>query len=357
MDRLLLLASVFASSFGQRTPTISYVSPNISTTRSSTIDMDCSVLYSTVYPVLWMKQVEGVTPIPLSESSSLIIRDNRFSLRYDTASATYTLQLKDVQTSDEGRYECQIIVGVNNKVTKSLYLRVEEPPVINDNSTRSVVVDEFNSATLSCSARGKPTPRIEWRRENNAVLPTGGIIYRGNTMSIHSVKKEDRGTYYCVADNGVGKPTKRNVALEVEFAPTIVDGTRDKVVTQAYNYEVGLTCLVEAYPPASITWIQNGIQRSVNNEYFNVYKGIGVDGLVSSNLKIKSLTEELTGEYVCKAANKLGQTQTTFKVELGYEPNCDVGSCEYNNAAVQLLNTAWLSAVLLLLTSRTMALL
>jgi hypothetical protein len=36
--------------------------------------------------------------------------------RYDTASATYTLQLKDVQRSDEGRYECQIIVGINNKV-------------------------------------------------------------------------------------------------------------------------------------------------------------------------------------------------------------------------------------------------
>ena len=40
----------------------------------------------------------------------------RFALRYDTASATYTLQLKDVQRSDEGRYECQIIVGINNKV-------------------------------------------------------------------------------------------------------------------------------------------------------------------------------------------------------------------------------------------------
>ena len=57
-------------------------------------------------------------------------------MRYDTASATYTLQLKDVQRSDEGRYECQIIVALNNKVTKSLYLKVLEPPVINDNSTR-----------------------------------------------------------------------------------------------------------------------------------------------------------------------------------------------------------------------------
>ncbi len=43
------------------------------------------------------------------------------------------------------------------------------------------------------------------------------LFFRGNTMKIHSVKKEDRGTYFCVADNGVGKPAKRNVALEVHF--------------------------------------------------------------------------------------------------------------------------------------------
>ena len=98
---------------GQRTPTISYVTPNISTTRSSTIDMECSVLWATEYPVLWMKIDKDGKPIPLASGSSLIIRDHRFAMRYDTASATYTLQLKDIQRSDEGRYECQIIVQVS----------------------------------------------------------------------------------------------------------------------------------------------------------------------------------------------------------------------------------------------------
>lgn len=40
-------------------------------------------------------------------------------------------------------------------------------------------------------------------------------------MKIDKVKKEDRGTYYCVAENSVGKGARRNVALEVEFAPVI----------------------------------------------------------------------------------------------------------------------------------------
>lgn len=62
---------------------------------------------------------------------------------------------------------------------------------------------------MECYAGGYPLPRISWRRENNAILPTGGSIYRGNILKIKSIRKEDRGTYYCVAENGVGRGTKR----------------------------------------------------------------------------------------------------------------------------------------------------
>lgn len=44
---------------------------------------------------------------------------------------------------------------------------------------------------------------------------------RGNILRITSVHKEDRGTYYCVAENGVGKGARRNINLEVEFAPVV----------------------------------------------------------------------------------------------------------------------------------------
>jgi len=347
---LLLLVQIWVT-YAQRTPTISYVSPNKSTTRSSTIDMDCSVLYGTEYPVLWMKIGVGADnkPIPLSSGSSLIIRDNRFALRYDTASATYTLQLKDVQRSDEGRYESQIIVGINNKVTEDLYLRVLEPPVINDNSTRSVIVNQYDSATLECTAKGSPEPRIEWRRENNAVLPTGGIIYKGTKLKIHSVKKDDRGTYFCVADNGVGQAAKRHVALDVEFAPSFVDQKERQVVKQAWSYEVGLGCAVEAFPPATVTWIHNGIQKSRTDEEYEIYKGPGSDGHITSNLRIKALRDENLGTYICRAGNKLGQADLEFVVETQWDCNSEFGSCDYNTASLSSLPPLLLLLILLIL--------
>ena len=80
---------------GQRTPTISYITtPDITTRIGGTVEMDCSVLYATEYPILWVKlpkncekerdndirsQVsDRCTPIPLSYESALVVRDNRF---------------------------------------------------------------------------------------------------------------------------------------------------------------------------------------------------------------------------------------------------------------------------------------
>ena len=135
---------------GQRTPTISYVTPNISTTRSSTIDMECSVLWATEYPVLWMKIDKDGKPIPLASGSSLIIRDHRFAMRYDTASATYTLQLKDIQRSDEGRYECQIIVQV--RLGYTLY-NISQSYLISSDQQQSDPVFVLTSAGAACDQR------------------------------------------------------------------------------------------------------------------------------------------------------------------------------------------------------------
>ena len=47
-------------------------------------------------------------------------------------------------------------------------------------------------------------------------------------LQIASIRKEDRGTYYCIAENGVGRGARRNINVEVEFSP-IVKATRPRV--------------------------------------------------------------------------------------------------------------------------------
>jgi neuronal growth regulator 1 len=129
---------------------------------------------STEFSVTWTKTGKDRADVVfLSTGSSLVIKDSRFALRYDGASSTYTLQVKDIQETDAGIYQCQIVLSVNNKISAEVELQVRRPPIITDNSTQSIVASEEQSVQMECFANGYPTPTITWRRENNAILPTG----------------------------------------------------------------------------------------------------------------------------------------------------------------------------------------
>lgn len=158
----------------QRTPSISYITQEQIKDIGGTVELDCSVQYAQEYTVLWVKNSrERGDNVFLSTGSSLVIRDSRFALRYDPSSSTYTLQIKDIQETDAGTYQCQVILSVNNKIAADVLLSVRRPPVISDNSTQSLVVSEGKPVQMECYAGGYPHPTITWRRENNAILPTG----------------------------------------------------------------------------------------------------------------------------------------------------------------------------------------
>lgn len=172
---LLLLLPIVC--FGQRTPSISHITQEQIKDIGGTVELECSVQYATEYTVLWVKTTRDRGDfVFLSTGSSLVIKDSRFALRYDPSSSTYTLQIKDIQETDAGTYQCQVILSVNNKIAADVDLSVRRPPVISDNSTQSLVVSEGKSVQMECYAGGYPHPTITWRRENNAILPTGEIL-------------------------------------------------------------------------------------------------------------------------------------------------------------------------------------
>lgn len=158
----------------QRTPSISHITQEQIKDIGGTVQLDCSVQYASEFSVTWTKtNAQRTDTVFLSTGSSLVLKDTRFSLRYDLASSTYTMQIKDIQETDAGIYSCQVVLSVTNKISADVVLSVRRPPVISDNSTQSLVASEGNSVQMECYAGGYPHPTITWRRENNAILPTG----------------------------------------------------------------------------------------------------------------------------------------------------------------------------------------
>ncbi|EAT38865.1 AAEL009295-PA [Aedes aegypti] len=296
----------------QRTPSISYITQEQIKDIGGTVELECSVQYAKEYSVHWIKTGRDRSDVVfLSTGSALVLKDSRFSLRYDPSSSSYILQVKDIQETDAGIYQCQVVLSVTNKITADVELQVRRPPIISDNSTQSLVVSEGQSVQMECYASGYPPPQITWRRENNAILPTGGAIYTGNVMKINSVQKEDRGTYYCVADNGVSKGDRRNINLEVEFSP-VISVPRPRL-GQALQYDMDLECHVEAYPSPAIVWVKDDVQLS-NNQHYGISLFATADEFTDTTLRVITIEKRQYGEYYCRAINKLGQAEA--KVEL-----------------------------------------
>lgn len=159
----------------QRSPSITYISDDQVVDVGGSVELSCSVQYGTDFSVIWMKN--GVKNqndhIFLSTGTSLVVKESRFALLYDGASATYTVLIKDLQETDAGTYVCEVVLSVNNKISEQTKLIVRRPPIITDNSTQSIVTTEGEPVNMDCYATGFPPPKIVWRRENNALLPTG----------------------------------------------------------------------------------------------------------------------------------------------------------------------------------------
>lgn len=200
----------------------------------------------------------------------------------------------EVQELDSGLYGCQIIAGLSNKVKAEVWLFVRIPPVIFDNSTRHVITSTGLDVKLDCYATGFPLPIIFWRREKNELLPSlNAAFVKGNSLQLTNVTKNDRGTYYCVADNGVIPGSRRAISVEVEFRPHIKVG-RPRY-GQALNYEASLSCFVEAFPSPTIVWMKDNVQLT-NNQHYYISIFSTSDEFTSTTLKVRRIEKKQYGK-------------------------------------------------------------
>nr|CAD7453436.1 unnamed protein product [Timema tahoe] len=354
----LLLALLTVCSC-QRSPFISHVSQQQVADTGGSVQLQCSAPYSTGYPVLWIK-TDG--SVPLSTGCARILPDTRYVVRCDRDTPTYILErewhLRDHSTSeplskrsspsevnlttpihqlqetDGGWYQCLVLLDSTTRIVAESEVLVRTPPLILDTSTRSVVVDEGGNVTLECHAKGFPTPRIAWRRKDSRTLPGGKAIHRGNTLQIIGVSRSDRGSYLCVADNGVGRGSRRSVAVEVHFQPE-VKALKPRV-GQALGYDMDLECVVEASPPAVVSWRSKGRPLTDNRHFrcsqlvcalVRVSQFSGSDDVIRSTLRVSNIEKFHIGLYECTATNQLGSNKAEIVLFETVNPTCPP-SCE-----------------------------
>lgn len=152
-------------------------------------------------------------------------------------------------------------------------------------------------------------------------------------MQLNNVTKNDRGTYYCVADNGVIPGSRRAISVEVEFKPFIRVG-RPRY-GQALNYEAVLHCHVEAFPSPTIVWIKDN-QQLTNNQHYYISIFSTSDEFTSTTLKVRRIEKKQYGNYSCRATNKLGSTDAEINLfettNIVCPPACDILQSPFSGA-------------------------
>ncbi|XP_062912763.1 myelin-associated glycoprotein-like isoform X1 [Mobula hypostoma] len=219
--------------------------------------------------------------------------------------------------SDHGKeITCYAHYPLNSTQTNQIYqLDVRYAPRIEEISLETL--NEGGHMEVMCNVTSNPESRVWWSRDDE----TGPrLLVNGTTLGIHNISRSHQGLYTCHANNSYGEATTV-MNLTVHFPPRILEMNTTAVVSEGTN--LTLVCSVEAQPEPNVTWT----------------RGSDMDHILSKQpkLTIPSVSDMDSGSYTCWAKNRLGSTNRTVLVTVGYAPRNLTIQASVNGTAVSLV--------------------
>ncbi|XP_056271479.1 HEPACAM family member 2 isoform X6 [Pseudoliparis swirei] len=183
-----------------------------------------------------------------------------------------SLLIRKLNLDDEGDYHLNLNIAFHNKTgqvikeERTVHVTVDVPvstPVIEKTPSYAVVEDKEN-VTWTCSVERGTRVAFQWLRDNGALGPSDGhhFSHDNSTLFLSPVRKEDKGTYHCVASNVVSQGRySKAMELNVYYGPYNLEvnsgqGLRTgEVFTINPGELVFFECQADSNPPNSYVWI------------------------------------------------------------------------------------------------------
>ncbi|XP_071749567.1 lachesin isoform X2 [Lepeophtheirus salmonis] len=288
---------------------------NVTVTAGRNAQLTCKVENLGNYKVAWVR-VDTQTILTIHHN--IITRNQRVSLSHHDHKI-WRLHLNRVEEQDRGWYMCQI--NTDPMRSKRGYLQVVVAPLIIDSmTTRDVQVREGAEVNMTCNARGFPTPKIIWKREDGELIRILGDKFPsvdGNSLIIPGASRVHMGAYFCIASNGIPPSISKRIELKVQFAPMV--WVQNQLEGAAVGDTVTLKCHTESYPQAIHMWtFNNGSLYPVSsgtsgNKKYRQEKETK-NYVTYVRLHIRNVSSSDFGTYACFAKNSLGESDGTIKL-------------------------------------------
>uniref|UniRef100_A0A3P9CCV2 Ig-like domain-containing protein n=1 Tax=Maylandia zebra TaxID=106582 RepID=A0A3P9CCV2_9CICH len=217
------------------------------------------------------------------------------------------LFFSSIQPSDSGQYYCIAANTVGSRTSEYVSINVKyAPKFVSVMVSPSNEFREGGSLTLTCSSDANPAAQYSWYKKNGQKP-----LSNEQQLSFSSIQPSDSGEYYCTAQNKVGRKKSEYTSIDVKYAPKppSVSVSPSGEITE--GTAVTLTCSSDANPAATYVWYKKNSQPLSKNP----------------QLIFSSIQSSDSGQYYCRAVNKLGsntQLQMFFPPDAPKLPSVSV---------------------------------
>ncbi|XP_046971560.1 Down syndrome cell adhesion molecule-like protein Dscam2 [Vanessa cardui] len=218
------------------------------------------------------------------------------------------LLFKSLTAAHSGVYTC-VVTNTAGKANMSAELAIKVPPYWQIEPLDGAVLLN-GSLTVSCEARGHPSPAIYWTKFTGSTeTALGGVsdpVVLGNgSLRLESARADHSGKYRCRAENGVAPALSKTLTIHVN-EPARFE-TPSVNVTAKLGDTVRLACVARGDNPLSMTWSHSG-RALPNSDYrMSISETRSAEGL-RSELVIERADRRDSGVYRCQASNPYGRS-------------------------------------------------
>ncbi|XP_063232167.1 cell adhesion molecule Dscam2-like [Bacillus rossius redtenbacheri] len=273
---------------GEIPPRIEHSIPNVHVKAGETADLVCIAKGNPPPSYRWYREVSGV--LQEVQPSSVLVWPVQSVLQFPRA-----------QPEDAARYVCSAGSALGED-RREVALGVSAPLSARVRPHQQVV-DVGAAASFRCHVSGGGA-RVSWLRNGRPVAQgeRTSLLQGAQMLVIHSVRKEDRGMYQCVA-RAEEESAQASAQLALgAVAPEMLSSFVEQTLQP--GPPVTLRCVASGSPPPQFSWALDGAPLPPQGYLAGSF--VHAAGDVVSHLNISSVRVQHGGLYTCLARNILG---------------------------------------------------
>ncbi|XP_033852319.3 neurofascin homolog (chicken) a isoform X20 [Acipenser ruthenus] len=243
-----------------------------------------------------------------------------------------TIVFRSVQIGGSAVYQC-IASNKHGYLLANAFVNVlDMPPRMLAPWNQLIKVIENNRTLLDCPYFGSPLPTLRWFKNGQGSNLDGGQyrVYDNGTLEIKRARKEDQGTYTCVATNILGK-AENQVRLEVKEPTRIIRAPEDLIAKQ--GTPARFDCRIKHDPTMrlTVTWLKDDKALTMG---WRVKKD-------EESMTIRNVNENDEGLYTCVVSTELDEDSATARLTVLDRPDPPV-DLELTDPSEKSVRLTWI---------------